>query len=350
MDILRIIKEALNINKSNDTGEDVIPASGFIVQKALNDEYRWFGWATNKWRDRDEEILTDSAHREFLAYLDANPDKAPAFWTWHTPETERENRADWWDYADGFFMYSGVLTEEEAQAYLDEDDNTKDTVIGMSHGFIVLEKDSQYINRYRTFEVSDLPLKYAANPYTDFETIRKTWEDQDMFSAHKRAYLVERFGEEKVASMEESTESRKALLEELGVDWKEMEAEYEAQRKEEQEAQAKQLVTGIFNEVMDALNVEGLQKALEQLGEGVAKIEGLAAKMADLEDKVGHLMQTQDEQLQKALRAPAPITWDNSVQKGSGGEEDKDVAETTQNKQGDVETIEWFKTPTFGGN
>ncbi|KKM69254.1 hypothetical protein LCGC14_1452720, partial [marine sediment metagenome] len=49
-----------------------VKSSGFIIEKDLQGNYRWFGWVSNKWRDRDTdahpngEILAEAAHKEFV--------------------------------------------------------------------------------------------------------------------------------------------------------------------------------------------------------------------------------------------------------------------------------------------
>lgn len=200
-------------------------SASFIVRKEADGSYRWFGWVSNKWRDVDVlaspanggEIITETAHKEFVAYLDAHPDKAPGLWAWHTPGTEH-GKADWWDYADGFLVMSGPLKEAVGKSFEAETDP-----VAMSHGFYAIppwrDVAKGLINKYRTFEVSHLPLARAANPWTDFETIRK---EADMFNPEKRPYLVKRLGEPEVARLESDTKARAELLEALGVESKQL--------------------------------------------------------------------------------------------------------------------------------
>lgn len=192
---------------------------GMKMLKQTDGIYRWFGWVSNKFRDRDTakhpqgEIITEAAHKEFISYLDAHPDKAPEWWTWHTPV--RQSKADWWDYADGYLLMSGPASEEDSKGYPDSDE-----IIAMSHGFHVLKRDSTkgLIQSYRSFEASDLPPDVAANPYTSFEMVRK---ELSMLTKEKREYLVKRLGEERVAVIEKDTEAMSKELEVAGVEWKE---------------------------------------------------------------------------------------------------------------------------------
>lgn len=224
--------------------------SGFRVFKDAENNWRWFGWATNKWRDRDShadpvnggEILTEAAHKEFIGWVDKNPSRRmPALWPWHTKELAHDMKADWLDYADGFVCVSGPLNNEEAKALSRV---AKEFDLGMSHGFYALERDEEHghILKYRTFEVSYLPLENAANPWTDFVTIEKE-VDAMGFSDSKRAMLSLLAGEEFAEEVEQETEAKAEMLDAAGIDNKETgddpaeEAAEEATPAEEAEAE-----------------------------------------------------------------------------------------------------------------
>lgn len=196
-----------------------LSAAPLTLYKQTDGRLRVFGWASNNRRDNDNppEIITEAAHKEFMAYLDVHPKAAPEFWHWHTPGT-RYAKADWWDYADGFTVYSGLVDvgkEKQAQAAAADG-------IGMSHGFHVLGYDqaSKSITQYRTFEVSDLPITRAANPYTSFTVVRK--EAAMPFSEAKKQYLLERLSAEDVAGLEGKTSTLKAAADAAGIEWKDL--------------------------------------------------------------------------------------------------------------------------------
>lgn len=303
--LLEDIKKAFN-------GKDVkksMPKKDFAVFKDNDGNYRWFGWVTNKFKDRDGDILTDSAHIEFYNFLNANPEYAPELWTWHTPGTARKMKADWWEYANGFFMYSGILNEDEADAFLNSDND--DVEVGMSHGFYVLEKVGNYILKYRTFEVSELPLEKAANPFTNF-TVKE--DLKKMFSVSKRAYLVSRFGEEATAKLEQDTENKEAVLTELGVNWKEVNEQYEleieAKLAERVADASKGTVKAIMSQVVEALNIPGLQETLKALNDKVDEAASLAVRVGEIEASIKHLLETEDERIAKAITPAEPFSWD----------------------------------------
>lgn len=302
---------------------------GFHVFKDDTGTWRWIGWTSNKFIDRDGEILTDAAHKEHLAFLDENPDMAPEHWVWHVPGTARQSKADWWEYNSGFFIYSGKLTEEEAKSYLDDDQSK----IGMSHGFFVLERDGNLITKYRTFEVSELPLNRAANPYTNYGTIEEGVKDmQKGFSAEKRQYLVERIGEDAVAELEANTQTAEKVLEDRGIQWKGTADGVELVEAAEEVTAAEEEVTeevkeeavdegqllaeikkNVLSDVMQQMNLEALngllgnmqQKQLE-LSE---QIPVLLEKIESLEAQVARLDRSDDEKVAEALSQPSPMAW-----------------------------------------
>src|SRR3990167_483171 len=230
------IKEALQKAKITRTAAKKMdiraPAegksSGFRVEKALDGSWRWFGWVSNKFRDRDAsaepklggQILSEAAHKEFVEWATADPKRMPELWPWHTKEGAHDLPADWIDYADGFLMMSGALTAKEAervQRLAAKHD------LAMSHGLINFDYDKKngVIRKYRTFESSYLPREHAANEWTDIETLQKEIANMG-FNPARRGFLVEALGEERVKKLEGETEGRGKALEGLGVEYKEL--------------------------------------------------------------------------------------------------------------------------------
>lgn len=250
--------------------------TGFTILKDKNGDMRWLGWTTNRWKDRDGEILTDASHKEFVEFLNENPGNAPAFLSWHVKETRRENPVDAWLYENGFMIYSGVLTDTEALSLLNVAQKTK---LGMSHGLIPLERspaNPTEITKYRTFEVSDLPLHQAANVFTNLEVIVK-----EVVSMDKKKYLEGIIGEEAVAKLLENTEVASALLDDAGVESKE---------KEEEGGGSSAPPSGVSPELFKVIE-EGL--GIKELGEELAKID----KRLSLQDG---LIKALSEQLLKS--------------------------------------------------
>ena len=288
--------EQEHIQQAHDHPAQVRADCGMKMLKQADGTYRWFGWVSNKFRDRDTlkhpegEIISEAAHKEFVTYLDAHPDKAPEWWSWHTPV--RKARADWWDYADGFLTMSGPVPPGDEKGYLD-----MESPPGMSHGFYTLERDHAQgvIEKYRTFEVSDLPPEKAANGWTSFDVIQK--ELAIMFTPEKRDYLIKVLGEDRVKELETSTVNLGKSLEAAGVEYKEKGTP----------AAAGAPAPEIIEQVKALLNLDGLNKVIAELQ---AQNTALIEKQAMQEKAMAELKKSDDEKV-AAIIAPkiVPMQW-----------------------------------------
>lgn len=243
----------------------------FMVTKDATGDYRWIGVYSNRYQDLDGEIIPEAAHKEFLSYLDTHPEAAPEWWSWHT-DIGRKSRADWWGMSDGFVFVSGKCTAEQAAPYLQDA-----TPRGMSHGFYAV-KQGNTIPLYRTFEVSDLRLDKAANPWTSFDVIVK--EAGMAFDAAKREYLVGLFGEEKVTELEAGASATAKALEAANVNFK-------AAQEPAPDAPTTPPAVDVVKELQAALDplVKALADARAHATEQDAIITALAAEVKAL--KVG---------------------------------------------------------------
>lgn len=292
----------------------------FTVFKEVDSEdYRWFGWVTNKWEDRDSDILTDAAHIEFMSFLDSHPELAPELWIWHTKGTARTHKADWWDYANGFVMYSGKLTPSEAMPYIDG--KLKHQRVGMSHGFYVLKRYGKLITQYRTFEVSELPIEVAANVYTAFDVQGEN--KQKMFTNRKRSFLIQRLGSELTTQLEADTESAEKMLLEQGINYKELNMAYEAELENEfanrikahASELAKTLLDQMVADLVSQLDFSGLQEKMLLLHSGIEAQAEQVAKIQNLEEAVAWLLKTEKERLE-AVTSPEQPVYQYSVKSG----------------------------------
>ncbi|KKN78097.1 hypothetical protein LCGC14_0353240 [marine sediment metagenome] len=202
------------------TGSDLTiePGQSFVTFKDMNDQWRWFAWTSNKFRDRDNppEIFEDSAHKDYVEYLDEGG-KFPELWLWHQPGT-RWGQADWVDYSDGLLMHSGTIDpgfEDAAKAISDQKD------WGVSHGYHYLHSDEKngIIGWYRDFELSPLPMRAAANVWTGIAMLKKELGEMG-FNKDKRETLVGMIGEDIVAKFEGNSKDLVAELDRLGVEYK----------------------------------------------------------------------------------------------------------------------------------
>jgi len=289
-------------------------SSGFRVEKALDGSWRWFGWVSNKFRDRDKpaepklggQILSEAAHKEFVEWATADPKRMPELWPWHTKEGAHDLPADWIDYADGFLMMSGALTVKEAEK-LQQLAAKYD--LAMSHGLINFDYDKTngVIRKYRTFEASYLPREHAANEWTDIETLQKEIANMG-FNPARRGFLVEALGEERVKKLEGETEGRGKALEGLGVEYKELSDTLErlADNGEEEEAGG----DGPGDSPIKAVDVDQIAAAVAEkleLKEMSQYLKDQSEAILAMGKALTALAKTDDEKVAETLRPRADV-------------------------------------------
>lgn len=195
-----------------DTG-----ATSFTVTKDLAGNWRWLAIASNNFKDRDGEYFPESAHLDYVAYVDETADY-PELRLWHV-KGSRIGMADFVAYADHFLLTSGTFDKEfEYLAPV-----MAEREYGVSHGFRYLETDKQgdtYI-RYRSFEVSPLPCDKAANPWTAFGTMESI-KEVAMLPEAKKQFVLDHLGPERTAALEASLATTGKELEGLGISFKEL--------------------------------------------------------------------------------------------------------------------------------
>jgi hypothetical protein len=187
----------------------------------------------------------------------------------------------------------------------------------MSHGMIVLQRDYEnpsIITKYRTYEISDLPLANAANGFTGVNL------KEAKMSKSKFDRLAASIGEEAAKKVVDDIGDKKEVLEELGVASKEDEVadqeeviEEEESKEEtseenpdeeeskEDESQVKELALAISKE----LDLEGLSDILFSQKE---VIEELQAEIKELKKSDDEKISEQYED--KSLGA---ILWRKSL-------------------------------------
>lgn len=263
--------------------------SGIIVEKDLKGDWRWIGWCSNKYMDTDGEILSKAAHEEFTAWLDEHPEMSPVFLSWHTPETIRKNAVDFWSYENGFLIVSGVLTEDEAACLLQVQ---KEIDLGMSHGALVLARDPhdrKIITKYRMYEVSELPLENAANPFTNFETVVKE------AGMDKKKYFESLFGTEKARDYLAMTKQAEATLDEAGVESKERKTTEPAP---EPQAQSQAIDPKMFEALIKAV---GEHYGMNDLNAYLQNAQDALERVPILEELVKTMAEDQDSALAEKI-------------------------------------------------
>lgn len=266
------------------------------IEKDAKGDWRWIGRPATNFIDWQVDIMSKAAHQKYVNWLDANPDMAPVFMSWHTPGTARENPVDFWAEHEGALLMSGKLTETEARHLLSMQ---KQIDLGMSVqglGLRLNKDDSREITDYWLFEVSDLPLDSAANPFTSLETITKE------VGMDKLKYLSEMMGsEERAKAYLEKTGQMQKELQAAGITSK---AKEEATTPETTESKAPAAVTDTETLKAELLKALGEELDIEGLNAFVAQAQEAMDKVTLLEGMIKEMQVSDDEKLAQALTPP----------------------------------------------
>jgi len=276
--------------------------NALLIEKDAKGNWRWVGWVSNNFVDRDGDIISEAAHKDYVDWWEKNQDMTPAFLSWHTPGTARQAPVDYVAYENGFLIMSGPLQENEASTLLAIQ---KTVDLGMSHGTFVLGRDPadpRVITKYRMYECSDLPLEKAANPFTNCETIAKE------AGMDKLAYLTQILGDEaKAKAFLEKTGVKQKELVEAGIENKEAKAEEVAAQTPPPPVQEPVKEDELVARVMKELDIENLNAFVEMAREAIEKVPVL-------EQLIKELGTTQDQKLAEALTPPvARFAWSKDL-------------------------------------
>lgn len=184
--------------------------SKLVITKDTKGDYRWIGFVSANFKDRDREIFPADVHQEYIDFLDKTK-QYPELRIWHTPGT-RFGVADWAEFDHGFLMMSGTI-DKGKEAIAETIAQMPDQ--GMSHGFKFQYREPGVIGFYRTFEVSVLPLTHAALPWTKLEITKET-----SMKPEKRQYLEQVLGKDRVEAIIGQADSLQKSLVAAGIEWK----------------------------------------------------------------------------------------------------------------------------------
>lgn len=143
--------------------------SAVVLYKNKDGRLAWVGSHTNKFEDREKEILTEKAHKTFISKVESGDETYPELWIWHEKNWKVGN-ADWLAYDDrGFLLSGGLIDKDKEELVITLFENTEN--MGMSHGMPPLSvkyDDDGDIIEYVSKEISLLPIEYACNLLTTF--------------------------------------------------------------------------------------------------------------------------------------------------------------------------------------
>ena len=265
---------------------------GILIEKDASGSWRWVGYPTNNFIDSSHDIITETAHIDYVNWINENIQKnAPVFTSCHAPGTVRENPVDFAGYENGFVVMSGKLAEGEAAALLKA---SAQCDIGMSHTGWALRGslDPRQITKYRSFEITDMPIEMADNPFTFMELSKEV----DM---NQLEYLTTLLGSREKAeeALKLKTSMKQKELQDAGVESKEKEtvAETTPEAKPETKPADTLKIEDVIKRVSKELGMEELSEQFEKLKEAAQKVE-------ILEGVVKELSKNRDEELAEMIQ------------------------------------------------
>lgn len=291
------------------------------IYKQADGAYRWFGWVSNRYRDRDNppEILSSGAHQRYVAVAEEKG-AYPELWLWHVPGS-KVGKADWLEFADGFLMASGTF--DKGKEAIAERLAASSEPLTMSHGFYRLKAmDTNGVtDAYWMFEASILPEGAEANPWTRFTAK----EANVPISDAKKAFLGKYLDADTITKLEADTESLRKAAEDSGVDWKEVEAvDTPAATEPTIEPAAPALdvaaiTDAVANTLVERLQIKALSEMLAGIKESTDGLPGIVERIAALEATVKELKVEDDAKVAKAIQPKAAevFTWANYRASGS---------------------------------
>jgi hypothetical protein len=275
--------------------------NSLIIEKDATETYRAIMFPSNNFIDWDGEIISEAAHKEYVDWVNKNMDLAPVSITWHKAGTARESQVDFVGYENGHLIMSAPLTEKEAAGLFRAQILTD---IGMSHGSLVFERDpknSKVITKYRMFEVSELPLDHAANPFTDFQVAVK---EADMSTVNTQDFLAAILGSvDKAKQFIERTGLKQVELQKAGIPSKEAPADVAST----EETKVEKSVINIDEIVARVAKELGMA----ELSEEFALLKEKAEKVEILEAVVRDLAKSREDELAQMISAPVSknLSW-----------------------------------------
>ena len=276
---------------------------GLLLQKGDDGVVRWLAVPTNQFEDREGEILTEAAHKAYVAAVESGEVEPPELWVWHTPGT-RLGQAEGVAYTDGFVLAWGTIDkgqEDVAERLAALPD------LAMSHGFMGV-KEGSLITRYVDREISVLPAEAAANVWTAVEI-----GGADMaLSDKQRAFLGQAFGEEKVAEIEGDLKGAGDALRDAGIAHKSADTPAPAPAPDV----APPDVKGLAQEIAAALDLGGIREAVQSVAASVATVQTAQAEGDKaLKDILARLQRV--EQSEDVLQRLVPLSL-SGLDRGHG--------------------------------
>ena len=229
-DVRRILQRFLG--RRSSTTVEVSPT----VFKDLSGRYRWLTVSSNRYQDREKEIVSEEALRKDVEYADdlGVESYGPLRW-WHLGTFSFKDVRDWrtvvagpgvdlgrCDFnavVDGFLVESGTFYDDRIGEWASRVADKLQVSLGFSHPPDE-PRDGVYYN-IRRFERSLLPRGRASNPYTSVSITAK--EGEMVLSSEKLAELQRLgFPQDVIDKLIESLQAQSKELGEQGITFKDV--------------------------------------------------------------------------------------------------------------------------------
>jgi hypothetical protein len=162
-----IIKE----NSGSENNLNVLVETPTFSLIKSNEQLFWIGVPTNKYLDKDGEIIASYAHQEFVKEVNEGNEEFPELWVWHIEKAV--GTTDFLEYDERGFVLAGGTILKEYQDLVEKivtNAIAQGDVLGMSHQMVPGKTYMQgnVYTKYVSKEFSLLPVKHAANELTGF--------------------------------------------------------------------------------------------------------------------------------------------------------------------------------------
>lgn len=192
----------------------------FKTYRTKDGKARWIGTSSNRFKDRDGEIVSEKALAADVERADKDGDYGPLRW-WHVKGLDI-GTCDFNTMRDGVLIESGTFLNEDIARWAEKNADDLGLSIGFTHPADQPDGKGVFTN-IRRVERSLLPNVSAANPYTNF-AVKEAVNLADPKTARKwKTFVTVLFGGDEKAATEyaERVSQTARSLEEKGVEFKE---------------------------------------------------------------------------------------------------------------------------------
>ena len=316
----------------------------------------WFvGVYSNNFKDRQDEIITYEAHKEFAQWT-RNYGIKPPIILHHLPQyppevhlanllglakgiftTEEYNdnmltmykataiaQAEYIIPMSGFMVVLGRVFPEKVPTVKEHLSN-KAVNYGMSHGFLGL-REGNLITKYFSHEFTILSKGSAANFLTAVGIRERNMDAQDTLTTEEREFLTGILGQQASEVLEEGAQRLKEILSRV-VETKAVEETPEEVVGEEVAEEVAEFTEEVVAEpyeevrekIMKDLNVDELVKTINGLSEAVAQ---LTTKAEKLEARLKEVEVDEDTKIDAQFIMP---NWSSGFSKSEPAEDEAEV-------------------------